>query len=223
MRPLAGVSSFVLNTTRISMKRLLIISALLINLSACGQHQGHGHDGHGDYDGHHGHQTEDNISIPDPGPPVEFPVVGFRKTHTESIPFPVDQVFPFFEPQGRPLLYEKWDPTVLKTGENNSLKGHVEFSKYDDLDVFLTVTEYDRQAGHIQYMVIWDDFEIQRIDIYCNPGDEPNSTQVTWDEHNAGLYDKGVSLVTMFVEGGYLVKVVERYLNNVEKQLAHGK
>lgn len=164
------------------------------------------------------HNNEENIKDTSTTTLTKFPTIGFKKVHEKVIPYPVEKVFPLFEPQGRPLLYEKWNPTVLRQGENGSLKGHVEFSKYDELDVFLTVTEYHPENGHIQYLAVWDDFEIQRIDIYCTVQNE-NKTKVKWVEHNAGLYEKGVSLVSMFVEDGYLIKVVERYMNNVKKRL----
>lgn len=85
--------------------------------------------------------------------------------------------------------------------------------------MLLKVTKHDPDKGHIQYLALWDDFEIQRIDIYCKPGIAQNTTEVKWIEHNAGLYDKGVSLVSKFVEEGHLVQAVERYTSNIEKHL----
>lgn len=150
----------------------------------------------------------------------KFPTIGFKKIHEEIIPFPVEEVFPLFEPNGRYLLYDNWEPTVLKKGENGSLIGQIEFSKYDHLDVILKITEHNPEKGHIQYLAVWDDFEIQRIDIFCERGIEENTTNLKWIEHNAGLYEKGVSLVSKFVEEGYLVQAVERYTNNIEMHLS---
>ena len=196
------------------MRNLIFLVVLLISFSSCGQH-GHG-GGHGK-----GHETSTspNSTDIDSKSLINFPTVGFKKVHEETIPYSIEKVFPLFEPQGRPLLYSKWKPTVLRKGENGSLKGHIEFSKYDDLDVFLTVTQYNPKEGHIQYLVIWDDFEIQRIDVFCKQGEKKNTTKITWVEYNAGLYEKGVSLVSMFVKEGYLVKVVERYINGIENRL----
>ena len=149
----------------------------------------------------------------------KFPAVTFKKVHKAVIPFSVERVFPLFEPQGRQLLYKNWKPTLLKKGEHGSLKGQVEYSKYDALDVLLTVREYNPDKGHIQYLVVWDDFEIQRIDIYCKAIEEDNTTQLTWMEHNAGLYEKGAHLVRKFVTEGYLDKAVERYVSNIKKHL----
>lgn len=196
------------------MKNLIFLALLLISFSSCGQH------GHGTSHGSHSEKSKTTLSTDTQSKSLtNFPTVGFKKIHEETIPYPVDKVFPLFEPQGRPLLYSKWKPTVLRKGENGSLKGHVEFSKYDSLDVLLTVTEYNPKEGYIQYLVVWDDFEIQRIDIYCKQGEKKNSTKVTWVEYNAGLYEKGVSLVSMFVKEGYLVKVVERYIKGIENRL----
>lgn len=206
------------------MKYLIFFTVFLISFSSCGHSQGHGHASHGNKHGdYHSIENAEDLKNLKTGSLTNFPVVGFRKVHEEIIPYPVEKVFPLFEPQGRPLLYSKWKPTVLREGENGSLKGHTEFSMYDDLSVFLTVTKHNSEKGHIQYLVIWDDFEIQRIDIFCTKGEKDNSTKITWVEHNAGLYEKGVSLVSMFVEEGYLAKVVERYITNVEKKLEDEK
>lgn len=117
------------------------------------------------------------------------------------------------------MLYPNWDPIELRKGKNGTIEGQVLFSRYDELDVMLTVTKYNPESGHIQYLVVWGDFEIQRIDIYCTKGATENSTVITWVEYNAGLYEKGVPLVSMFVKEGYLVKVVNRYIINIENQL----
>jgi hypothetical protein len=125
-----------------------------------------------------------------------------------------------FESDGRNLLYENWDPTELKPGQNGTLKGQVLFSNYEEMDVMLTVREHHPEDGHIQYLVIWDDFEFQRIDIYCTSIDDGKSTHVKWVEHNAGLYEKGTPLVTMFCTEGYQEMVVQRYYDNVKKKLS---
>lgn len=148
-----------------------------------------------------------------------FPVIGFKKIHEKTIPFPIEKVFPLFEPQGRHLLYDNWKPTTLKEGKEGSLIGRIEFSKYNDLDVLLKVTKHNPNKGHIQYLAVWDDFEIQRIDIFCKKGIDKNTTELKWVEHNSGLYEKGVSLVNKFVLEGHLEEAVERYSNNIEMQL----
>jgi len=199
------------------MKFLILILALALTLTSCQQKHGHIHeaksssDSAAKYDG----MSSDSIAT--------FPTVGYIKVHEETINFPVEKVFPLFEPQGRTLLYKNWNPTVLREGINGSLKGQVLFSKNDDLDVMLTVREYNPEKGHIQYLVVWDDFEIQRIDIYCTQAETENSTIVKWVEHNAGLYEKGIPLVKMFVEEGHLDKAVERYVKNIKKQLKNEK
>ena len=201
------------------MKYFISLILFTFSIFSCGQrHDSHG----GTHDMHHGVKDESSKKV-EVSPSDAFPVIGYKKVHEEIIPFPIEKVFPLFEPKGRSLLYKNWDPVVLRQGTNESLKGHIEFSKFDDLNVFLTVTKHDPENYHIQYLVVWDDFEIQRIDISCIPEEDEKSTKITWVEHNAGLYEKGVSLVGMFVEEGYLVKVVKRYINNIEKQLANEK
>ena len=44
--------------------------------------------------------------------------------------------------------------------------------------------------------VLWDDFELQRIDIRCEQGETENSTKFTWSERNAGIHENGVSMVS---------------------------
>lgn len=162
---------------------------------------------------------QENLKDLKAGPSSEFPIVGFRKVYEKIIPFPIERVYPMFEPQGRVLLYDNWEPSVLKKGEEESLIGQIEFSKYDELDVLLKVTDHNPSIGYIQYLVIWDNFEFQRIDIFCEQGIKSNTTHLKWVEHNAGLYKKGVSLVTKFVEEGYLVEAIERYTDNIELRL----
>ncbi len=203
------------------MKNFLFLSMLLLFLCACGHGQEHGaHNHHGPLDTTVDEKLQDNEKS---GEATTFPTVGYRKVYERSIPFPVEKVFPLIEPQGRSLLYEKWKPTVLREGKGETLKGHVEFSTDGELDVFLTVTEHNPADKHIQYLIVWGDFEIQRIDIYCSPGQNQNTTRLTWVEYNAGLYKKGVTLVGKFVEEGYLIKVVERYLSNIIEHLTNEK
>lgn len=199
--------------------RLLSIAFLsLFVLASC--HGQHGKGGHGNGHGSHADKSEQiNSDKAKVDTVAKFPSVAYKKVHVEIIPFAVEKVFPLFEPQGRSLLYENWKPTILREGENGSLKGQMIYSKYDELDVVLTVREYNPEEGHIQYLAVWDDFEIQRIDIFCKPADKKNTTEVTWIEHNAGLYKKGDYLVTMFVNEGHLSNAVERYAKNITEKL----
>ncbi|AZQ60732.1 hypothetical protein EI427_00460 [Flammeovirga pectinis] len=176
----------------------------------------------------HAHYHENAYSSQDEKDTVSeivstFPTVGYKVVHKDTIPYAVAKVFPLLEPKGRKLLYENWDPIELKKGEEGTLKGLMLYSKYDEMDVTLTVTQYNPEKGHIQYLVIWDDFEIQRIDIFCVKGTTENSSIIKWVEHNAGLYEKGIPLVKMFIEEGYCIKAVDRYLNNIQNQLQDGK
>lgn len=191
------------------MKYLIKFFVILCIVSAC-KHN------------HSSEQDPNSIAVKEnmgSGEPVNFPAIGFRKVHEEIIAYPIERVFPMFEPQGRHLLYDNWKPTILKKGKDGTLIGQIEFSKYDDLDVLLKVTKHNPDKGHIQYLAVWDDFEIQRIDIFCKEGIAKNTTELKWIEHNAGLYEKGVSLVTKFVKEGYLVEAIERYTSNIEKHL----
>lgn len=198
------------------MKVLIFITTLAL-FTACDLHHGHDNTEHDETKATEKFEPTHSDSV------VTFPTIGYVKTHEEIIEFPVEQVFPLFEPQGRVLLYDNWNPTILKEGDNGTLTGMVIYSKYDNLDVMLTVREYHPEKGHIQYLVVWDDFEIQRIDIYCTSIENGNSTNVKWVEHNAGLYEKGIPLVKMFVEEGFLVKAVQRYTTNVSEKLSHEK
>ena len=109
------------------MKNLILATVMLVCFTSCGQH------GHGNL------KSETTFNSLEK--PSDFPTVGFKREYEETINFPVKKVFPLFEPKGRLLLYSKWKPIVLREGKNGSLKGHVEFSEYDDLDVMLTVTK----------------------------------------------------------------------------------
>lgn len=202
------------------MKYIVSLIASLLILYSCEHSQGNVSHNKMDSDDH---STLKEVKDIKSEAVTNFPVVGFKVVYKDTISFSVEKVFPLFEPKGRPLLYDNWNPTVLREGKNDSLEGQVLFSKYDDLDVMLTVTKYNPENGHIQYLVIWDDFEIQRIDINCTQGETVNSTIITWVEHNAGLYEKGVPLVSMFVQEGYLIKVVKNYINNIKMQLSNEK
>lgn len=201
------------------------ILVLLLVTSCNGQH--HNSKGHGSHSSsHNSHSSEseqENIKNLKSKSIETFPTVGFKVVYKDTIPYSAKEVFPLFEPQGRNLLYPNWKPIELRKGENGTVKGQVLFSKYDELDVMLTVTDYNSKNGHIQYLVVWDDFEIQRIDIYCTQGETENLTEITWLEYNAGLYKKGTPLVSKFVEDGYLFKVVDRYISNIKSQLKNGK
>ncbi|MEM7159718.1 MAG: hypothetical protein AAF799_43155 [Myxococcota bacterium] len=149
-----------------------------------------------------------------------FPTVGFERRVELELPFAATQVCPLFEPSGRNLLYEWWEPTVLRPARGQTLEGLVTVSTlHESHEVFLVVTEHEPERGHLQYMVLWDDFELQRVDITCVEGASSASTKVEWLERNAGLHDEGVSMVSSFVMGGALDRVVERYGDNVEKTL----
>lgn len=206
------------------MKNITILIFTALFITGCnGQH----HKGHGTHSSTHNNHFPNSPQENDENLESEtvetFPTVGFKAVYKDTIQFSVKDVFPLFEPQGRNLLYPNWNPTELRKGENGTIKGQVLFSKYDDLDVMLTVTDYNPKKGHIQYLVVWDDFEIQRIDINCTKGKTENTTEITWLEYNAGLYDKGTPLVSKFVEEGYLFKVVKRYITNIENQLKNGE
>ena len=201
------------------MKNILTLVLATLLVTGCnGQH--HNGKGHGSHNEQSNQKKIENLKSES----VEsFPTVGFKVVYKDTIPYSIKDVFPLFEPQGRHLLYENWNPTLLKEGKNGTLEGQILFSKYDNLDVMLTVTEYNLEKGHIQYLAVWDDFEIQRIDIYCSKGETENSTAITWLEHNAGLYEKGVPLVSMFTKEGHLVKAVKRYISNIENKLKNGE
>lgn len=199
------------------MKHLILSLAVAVSTLSCGQHNEHDSHNHDNSHGHHDHNPNQAV-----GDTETFPTVGFVKTHEDTISFAVEDVFPLFEPQGRHLLYENWEPTILRDSSDGSLEGQVIFSKYDEMDVMLTVRKHNPDNGHIQYLVVWEDFEIQRIDIYCTFIDE-NSTHVKWVEHNAGLYETGTKPVTMFCTEGYLEQVVQRYFDNVKKTLSEKK
>ena len=211
------------------MKNIVILILTVMLITSCDQHdekkghkadkEVHKHHDHTEYnrDAHLSHIEDTEIDFDSTS---TFPAVGYLKTHVDTILYPIKDVFPLFEPKGRNLLYENWSPVVLHEGQNGTLEGQVLFSKYDDLDVMLTVRKYKPKDGYIQYLVIWDDFEIQKIDIYCESISEGRYTKVKWVEHNAGLYEKGTRLVKMFVTEGYLVKGVQRYFDNVKKTLS---
>ncbi|CAM1359110.1 hypothetical protein [Tenacibaculum xiamenense] len=204
------------------MKNILTLTLGMLLVIGCnGQH--HNGKGHSSHSSTHNSQSskykQKNIEILASETIETFPTVGFKAVYKDTIAYSVNNVFPLFEPRGRKLLYSNWDPIELKKGEKGTLKGQVLFSKYDDLDVMLTVTDYNPEKGHIQYLVIWDDFEIQRIDIYCTQGKTKNATEITWLEYNAGLYEKGTPLVSKFIEEGYIFKIVKRYLTNIKHKL----
>ena len=184
----------------------LIFAALLVTGCNGRHHNGKGHRSHTSLHNNHSLESEqDNIENIESETIESFPTVGFKAIYIDTIQYSVKDVFPLLEPQGRNLLYPNWNPTELRKGENGTIKGQVLFSKYDDLNVMLTVTDYNPEKGHIQYLVVWDDFEIQRIDIYCTKGETENTTEITWLEYNAGLYKKGTPLVQQICGRGLSV------------------
>ena len=149
----------------------------------------------------------------------QFPTVGFEEQVEVTIPFPIAEVCPLFEPAGRFLTYDWWNPTILREAEGETLEGLIMGARGFDLDILLFVTQHNPAEGQIQYNVLWGDFELQRIDITCVEGDTPGSTNVIWNERNAGIHENGVSLVTAFVEGGNIRATVERYAENATQYL----
>ena len=87
------------------------------------------------------------------------------------------------------------------------------------LDTLLKVTKHVPDEGYIQYIVLWGDFELQRIDITCVEGDTPDSTTVVWNEQNSGMYENGASAVTQYVTGDHLRDNVEKYAQNATNYL----
>lgn len=187
------------------------------------QEQGDKHsDQHGKHGGAHGGgKTETSAEDGEKG---TFPTVGFEKTHEVTIPFPVTDVQQFFEPKWRYLVY-KWakDPTVLREAEGDTLVGLIMVSTTHGHDIVLTVKEHEPEHGYIQYVVLWDDFELQRIDITCEEGEKKGTTKVTWKERNAGIHENGVQMVSQFVKKGHLEHVVERYATGIEEHLRNRK
>ena len=157
------------------------------------------------------------------GETAKFPTVGFEETHKVNIPYSTEEVCPLFEPSGRHLIYKWWETTTLRKPQGDTLKGLMTVSGVSDHEIFLLVTQHEPEDGYMQYLVLWDDFELQRIDITCVEGRNKASTEVTWTERNAGLHERGVSIVSDFVEGGNLKAVVERYAEKAEKYIRNQK
>ncbi|MEM7372452.1 MAG: hypothetical protein AAF587_27780 [Bacteroidota bacterium] len=191
------------------MKYLVLTSLVIFSFCSCGQHTPHG--------------SQSNPSQINPGPPATFPTVGFEQSHEVMIPFSIDKVWPLLEPNGRHLIYDWWNPTVLREGKEESLIGQVTVTEYHSHEIFLIVTKHNPEQMYLQYLVLWDDFELQRIDITCKEGATKNSTIVVWTERNAGIHENGVSMVSEFVQGGHLVDVVERYSKQIEEYLKDKK
>ena len=199
------------------MKYLMLIIANLLLFSSCGHSHDHEH-------GHEHHQAPTQQSNPPYAnllgeEPINFPTIGFEQSHEVIIPFSTIEVCPLFEPDGRHLIYDWWNPTVLREGKDGTLKGLMTVSTYQEHEIFLIVTEHRPDAGHLQYLVLWDDFELQRIDITCEQGETASSTKVIWTERNAGIHENGVSMVSHFVKDGHLVGIVEKYSKKVEEHL----
>ena len=191
---------------------LIAIALFTFMQSAQGSH----HNKHGGHDPHcaHGDQTQNTN-----GDYTNFPTVGWEQTVEVNIPHPSEEVCPLFEPSGRFLVYKWWNPaTTLRQPNGDNLEGLVTVSNTHGHDIVLMVTEHDPDEGTMQYLVLWDDFELQRIDISCTANDN-NSTKVVWLERNAGIHENGVSMVSSFVEKGHLVNVVNRYAERVDEYL----
>lgn len=150
---------------------------------------------------------------------AQFPTVGFEVSHEATIAFPTRDVCPLYEPSGRFLLYDDWDPTVLREPDGDTLVGLITTSQSFGLEVILNVTEHTPDEGHIRYVALWDDFEVQRIDIACREGATAGSTTVVWTERNAGLHEKGTSMVTTFIEAGGVRINAENYARNIAAHL----
>lgn len=150
-----------------------------------------------------------------------FSTVGFEEHYEVTVPFSNTKVCPLFEPAGRFLMYDWWNPTVLREAEEESLEGLIVTTEVADhgVEVLLTVTRHAPDEGRLQYIVLWGDFELQRIDITCAEGETADSTKVVWHERNAGIHENGVSMVTHFIETGGVGHVVERYAQNATKYL----
>lgn len=148
-----------------------------------------------------------------------FPTIGLEERVETTIPFPVAQVCPLYEPAGRFLMYEWWDPIILQEAEGDTLEGLI-MSSYDfSVETLLKVTKHAPEEGHIQYIVLWGDFELQRIDITCLEGDTSDSTTVIWNEQNSGMYENGASAVKTYVTAGALRDNVEKYAQNATRYL----
>lgn len=169
------------------------------------------------------HETQESLVTISAGEMTNFPTVGFEQIAEVEIPFPVDDVFSLFEPAGRNLLYSWWNPTVLRDAMNGTMNNLITVSPVQihgaPVDAFLAVKEYDSVNKTIQYVVLWGDFELQRIDVRCEEGTTANSTKVIWTERNAGLHQKGTTAVTTFVQGGGIESSLERYARGIEETL----
>ena len=200
---------------------------LIVGCSSGGLHGGNA-GSHGSEAGSHGSEAGSHASHGSDGEQAgtsqltgegQFPTVGFEERYETTVPFSSTEVCPLFEPAGRFLMYDWWDPTILREAEGETLEGLLMAARGFDLDILLTVTEHAPDEGQIQYVVLWDDFELQRIDITCVEGETADSTRVVWNERNAGIHENGGSLVTAFVEGGNIATIVEGYAQNVTQYL----
>lgn len=149
----------------------------------------------------------------------QFPTIGLEERVEATIPFSIMEVCPLFEPAGRFLMYDWWNPTILQEAQGETLEGLIMSDHGFGLDTLLKVTKHSPDEGSIQYIVLWGDFELQRIDITCVEGDTADSTKVVWNEQNTGMYENGASVVTTYVTGGHLRNNVENYTQNATKYL----
>ena len=186
---------------------------------ARGTHRGGDAHGSQGSDDAHGSQGSDDTQRSSEGGEGLFPTVGFEERVDVTISFVSTEVCPLFEPAGRFLIYDWWNPTILREAEGETLEGLIMAARGFDLDILLVVTEHAPSDGRLQYIVLWGDFELQRIDITCIEGETAGSTQVIWNERNAGLHENGVSMVTSFVEGGNIQSIVEKYAQNATQYL----
>jgi hypothetical protein len=149
----------------------------------------------------------------------KYPTVGLEERIEGVISFSVAKVCPLFEPAGRFLMYDWWNPTILQPAKGDTLEGLIMSDRGFNLDILLKVTKHNPAQGIIEYIVLWNDFELQRINISCVEGETPNSTKIVWNEENSGLYKNGSAAVNMYVSGGHLRNNVENYLKNATKKL----
>lgn len=187
-----------------------VVLALAIAATGCGSDL---HSGDSSAEGHE--PSEVAVEVAD----GQFPTVGFEVIEETTVAFAPSEVCPLYEPSGRFLLYDDWDPTVLREADGDTLVGQITTSLSFGLEVILTVTDHAPEQGRIQYVALWDDFEVQRIDIACSAGDSPDSTTVVWTERNAGLHENGTSMVTTFIEAGGVRINADNYANNIAEYL----
>ncbi|MBQ4820717.1 hypothetical protein [Aquimarina sp. MMG016] len=82
------------------MKNTFILITTMLLVTGCnGQHHNE--------KGHNSHNSEqEKIKNLESETVESFPTVGFKAVYKDTIGYPIKDVFPLFEPQGRNLLYE---------------------------------------------------------------------------------------------------------------------